>query len=269
MVTRAMQYVNGGARLRTFFIAVACCLWAVIVSGCASDAASGLPSVTTSAALDRIDHDVAQPKERAIGITAGLLATGFDESAMWREAYGGRFLSVTGAIVRKGSSDSDMGGLLLELEGTQDSSVLCELPKGLNERRVTNRPLPSGGLLVLVAGRVSETRSQGDIVLVDCTVLKTGPEVLRSIARIPGITNILQGWGLFWAWLLFAGVGYLLAFRRRRATSTWLHAVFVLSHTGAMAVLYACLGSLVLPHFDVGGTGDLATWPWLLLLYPS
>ena len=106
-------------------------------------------------------------------------------------------------------------------------------------------------------------------MLVDCTVLKTGPEVLRSIARIPGITNILQGWGLFWAWLLFAGVGYLLAFRRRRATSTWLHAVFVLSHTGAMAVLYAFLGSLVLPHFDVGGTGDLATWPWLLLLYPS
>ena len=131
--------------------------------------------------------------------------------------------------------------------------------------RELSEPLPSGGLPVLVAGRVSESRSGEDVVIVDCAVLKTGREVEpRSIAKLPAITNVFQGWGLFWAWALFAGLGYLLAFRRRRVTSPWLLTVFVLSHTGGMSALYAFLGSLVLPYHEASGAGSLVVWPLIL-----
>ncbi len=249
------------------------CLLAAVLSACASSATpssteSPVQTATATPTPRRgIDHDAAQPIERAIEIDADLLASRFDESRAGREAYLGRFVAVTGVAVRRGPARD--GGMLLELEGAPNTSVLCEVPRGLSERRVTNRPFPSDGLLVLVAGRVSETRSQGDVVLVDCTVLKTGTEVIRSVAQIPAITNIFQGWGLFWAWASLAVLGYLLAFRRWRTTSPWLLTAFVLFHTGGIAVLYALFGSLVLPYYSTNNSvGSLAAWPFILALNP-
>ena len=155
------------------------------------------------------------------------------------------------------------------LEGILETSVLCERPRGFMPRELLE-PLPSGGLAVLVAGRLSESRSGEDVVIVDCAVLKTGRELTpRSIAKLPAITNVFQGWGLFWAWALVAGLGYLLAFRRWRVTSPWLLTVFVLSHTGGMSALYAFFGSLVLPYYDASGVGSLAVWPLILALNPA
>ena len=136
---------------------------------------------------------------------------------------------VTGIAIRAERSNN-RGRQVVVLEGTSGTSVLCERPRGYMPRELSE-PLPSGGLAVLVAGKVSASRSVEDVVLVNCNVVKTGREVVaRSIAKLPAMTIIFQGWGYFWTWASFAGTGYLLAFRRRRVTSSWLLIVFVLSH---------------------------------------
>ena len=207
------------------------------------------------------------PTARAVRVTALFLAESFDEGGAERAYFLDRYVIVTGIAVRADALN-DRGRQVVVLEGASETSVLCERPQGFMPRELSE-PLPSGGLPVLVAGRVSESRSGEDVVLVDCHVLKTGREATpRSVAKIPAITNVFQGWGLLWAWALFTGLGYLLAFRRRRMTSPWLLTVFVFSHTSGMTALYAFLGSLVLPYYDASDAGSLAVWPFILFMNP-
>ena len=216
-----------------------------------------------------IDSNAAPDTDRhAANTTASRVAESFNEGGVHRAYFLNRYVIVTGTAVRVDVL-KNRGRQSVMLEGTSGTSVLCERPRGFVSRELSE-PLPSDGLPVIVAGRVSESRSEEDIVIVDCHVLKTGREVTpRSVAKIPAITNVFHGWGLFWAWTLVAGLGYLLAFRRRRVTSGWLLIVFVLAHTGGVSSLYAFLGSLVLPYYDASGVSSLATWPFILTLNPS
>ncbi len=250
------------------------CLLVGLMSACASPQTSSstitaLPTATPiPTPVGGIDPNAAPATDRhTASPTARHLAESYDEGGAERAYFLDRYVIVTGIAVRADVL-KDRGRQVVVLEGTSETSVLCERPRGSMPRELSE-PLPLGGLPVLVAGRVSESRSGEDVVIVDCAVLKTGREVVpRSIAKIPVITNVFQGWGLFWAWVLFAGLGYLLAFRRWRVTSPWLLIVFVLSHTSGMAALYAFLGSLVLPYYDTSGAGSLAVWPLILALNP-
>ena len=261
------------SQMRVAIVAAACLLIGLL-SVCASPqtpspTVTALPTATPSPTpVGGIDPNAAPATDRRAATTpARHLAESYDEGGVERAYFLDRYVIVTGIAIRADTL-KDRGRQEVVLEGTSGTSVLCERPRGFMPRELSE-PLPSGGLPVLVAGRVSESRSGEDVVIVDCAVLKTGREVVpRSIAKIPAITNVFQGWGLFWAWVLFAGLGYLLAVRRWRVTLPWLLTVFVLSHTGTMAVLYAFLGSLVIPYYDAHGAGNLASWPWLLLLNP-
>ena len=256
------------------YIAVACLLVGPM-SACVSPqtpspTVTALPRATpTPTPVGGVDPNAAPATDRnAATALAKHLAERFDEGGAERTYFLDRYVIVTGIAVRADASN-DRRRQVVVLEGSSRTSVFCERPRGRMPRELSE-PLPSSGLPVLVAGRVSESRSGEDVVIVDCAVLKTGREVVpRSIAKIPATTNVFQGWGLFWAWALFAALGYLLAFRRWRVTSPWLLTVFVLSHTGGMSALYAFLGSLVLPYFDASGAGDLAVWPLILALKPN
>ncbi len=251
------------------YIAVACLLVG-LMSACVSSptpslTVTALPTATpTPTPVRGVDPNAAPATNRNAATTrARHLAERFDEGGVERAYFLDRYVIVTGTAVHADAL-KDRGRQVVVLEGTAGTRVLCERPRGFMPRELSE-PLPSGGLPVLVAGRVSESRSGEDVVIVDCTVLKTGREVEpRSIAKLPAITNVFQGWGLFWAWALFAGLGYLLALRRWRVTSPWLLTVFVLSHTGGMSALYAFLGSLVLPYYEASGAGSLAVWPLIL-----
>ncbi len=243
-----------------------------LVSACVSPQTprptiTSLPTATPSpAVVGGLDPSVAPATDRnAVTTQARHLAERFEEGGLERAYFLDRYVIVTGMAVRTVALKNWQ---VVELEGAAGTSVLCERPLGFMPREFSE-PLPSGGLPVLVAGRVSESRSGEDVVIVDCAVLKTGREVApRSIAKLPAITNVFQGWGLFWAWAFFAGLGYLLAFRRWRATSSWLFTLFVLSHTAGTLALYAFLGSLVLPYYDASVAGSLAVWPLILALNP-
>ena len=256
------------------YIATACLLVG-LMSACASSqppspTITALPTATPSPTpVGGIDLNAALATDRhAATAPARHLAESYDEGGVERAYFLDRYVIVTGTAVHADVL-KDRGRQVVVLEGTSGTRVLCERPRGSMPRELSE-PLPSGGLPVLVAGRVSESRSGEDVVIVNCAVLKTGREVVpRSIAKFPAVTNVLQGWGLFWAWALFAGFGYLLAFRRWRVTSSWLLTVVVLSHTGGMAALYAFLGSLVLPYYDTSGASSLAVWPLILALNPS
>ena len=249
------------------YIAVACLLIG-LMSACVSPptpslTVTALPTATpTPTPVRGVDTNAAPATNRNAATTrARHLAERFDEGGVERAYFLDRYVIATGIAVH---ADALRDWQVVVLEGTSGTSVLCERPGGSMPRELSE-PLPSGGLPVLVAGRVSESRSGEDVVIVDCAVLKTGREVEpRSIAKLPAITNVFQGWGLFWAWALFAGLGYLLAFRRRRVTSPWLLTVFVFSHTGGMSALYAFLGSLVLPYHEASGAGSLVVWPLIL-----
>ena len=251
------------------YIAVACLLVG-LMSACVSSptpslTVTALPTATpTPTPVERRRPESAPATNRNAATTrARHLAERFDEGGVERAYFLDRYVIVTGTAVHADAL-KDRGRQVVVLEGTAGTRVLCERPRGFMPRELSE-PLPSGGLPVLVAGRVSESRSGEDVVIVDCAVLKTGREVEpRSIAKLPAITNVFQGWGLFWAWALFAGLGYLLALRRWRVTSPWLLTVFVLSHTGGISALYAFLGSLVLPYYEASGAGSLAVWPLIL-----
>ena len=252
------------------YIAVACLLVG-LMSACVSSptpslTVTALPTATpTPTPVRGVDPNAAPATNRNAATTrARHLAERFDEGGVERAYFLDRYVIVTGTAVHADAL-KDRGRQVVVLEGTSGTRVLCERPRGFMPRELSE-PLPSGGLSVLVAGRVSESRSGEDVVIVDCAVLKTGREVMpRSIAKIPAITNVFQGWGLFWAWVLFAGLGYLLALRRWRVTSPWLLTVSVLSHTGGMSALYAFLGSLVLPYYEASSAGSLAVWPLILV----
>ena len=260
-------------RMCIAYIATACLLVG-LMSACASPqtpspTVTALPTATPSPTpVGGIDPNAAPATNRRAATTpARHLAESYDEGGVERAYFFDRYVIVTGTAVHADAL-KDRGRQVVVLEGTSGTRVLCERPRGFMPRELSE-PLPSGGLPVLVAGRVSESRSGEDVVIVDCAVLKTGREVVpRSIAKLPAITNVFQGWGLFWAWVLFAGLGYLLALRRWRVTSPWLLTVFVLSHTGGMSALYAFLGSLVLPYYEASGAGSLAVWPLILALNP-
>ena len=258
-------------RCSAILLSAMACLLIGLLPGCTTSSpptpiATATPTPTS---IGGIDPNTVPGADRARKTNARHLADHISNGGVEGDYYLGRFVGVTGIAVRADISDG-LGSQVVVLKGIVGTNILCELPGGFRGPREIYEPLPSDGLPVLVAGRVSASRSEGHVVIDDCTVLKTGREVTpRSIAKIPAITNIFQGWGLFWGWAVFAALGYLLAFRRRLVTSPGLLTVFVLSHTGGIVALYAFLGSLVLPYYDTSGTGSLALWPLILALNPN
>ena len=149
------------------------------MSACVSPQAPS-PTVTalptakpTPTPVGGVDPNAAPATDRNAATTpARHLAERFDEGGVERAYFVDRDVIVTGIAVRAVRSDALRNWQVVVLEGTSGTSVLCERPGGFMPRELSE-PLPSGGLPVLVAGRVSESRSGEDVVIVDCAVLNT------------------------------------------------------------------------------------------------
>lgn len=130
------------------FIAIACLL-AALLSGCASSSTpsptvTAVPTATpTPTPNGSTQSNRVSSIEPAIKTNARHLAERFDEGGVEREYFLDRYVMVTGIATRVDTSD-DAGRLVVVLEGTLGTSVLCERPGGFREPRELFRTAACG-----------------------------------------------------------------------------------------------------------------------------